>query len=546
MKRFIYIIVLSVLSGCSLYDVHNTLDDIESYIADDPDSALEVIESIDTSLLKSESSRARHALLHAMALDKTYIDVTDDSLALVAVNYYQNHESEKYLARSLYYLALSYYYSGQYDDCIIQLSKAEPVAEKHDSLYLGFIKVLQADTFNHNYNSLEELACLEEAHVVYSKIGADYYADVTAMRLSEAYINNERYSDADILLKSLLAKDNLNIGIRIKTMLLSAFEKTIGEDKDIEYACYIYDEIVEKYEGKYMDERDYWVYAYVLSSSNRKNESQQIIDCLKSGDALSITSLYWSYRLAKDSKDISNALFYLEEFSRQNDLEVDGILRQSISNIQRDFYQAQYEIADYQAHNRMLTIICVVISSFLAICLVLFVLFRHIRLHKMEKERYIQYAEEISRQLNYYKENLYSSLQKKYISLYKSRYETIGSLFEQYTNSTGRVDAERQIYKKVVSLIDELRDEIDNGEGFEKILNADLDGIMEKLRREVPKLNRKDLILFGYFALGFDPTIISHFMNTSINTIYIRKSRMKKSIEESESEHKSEFLEILS
>jgi len=295
-----------------------------------------------------------------------------------------------------------------------------------------------------------------------------------------------------------------------------------------------------------MDERDYWVYAYVLYSLNRKEESLQIVDYLTCDDSLSITSLYWKYRLAKDSNDISNALFYLEEFSRQNDLEVDRILRQSISNIQRDYYHAQYEIADYKAYNRKLTLIIVVISSILIVCIFVFVLMRYIRMHKVEKDRYIQYAEEVSRQLKHYKEDVYSLLQKKYISLYKSRYETIGILFEQYTNSTGRIDAERQIYKKVVSLIDELRDEIDNGEGFEKILNADLDGIMEKLRREVPKLNRKDLILFGYFALGFDPTVISHFMNTSINTIYIRKSRMKKSIEESESEHKLEFLEILS
>ena len=545
MKRFIYIIVLSVLSGCGLYGVHETLDDVESYMADDPDSALTVLESMDTSLLKSEGSRARHALLHAMALDKTYIDVTDDSLALVAVNYYQNHESEKYLARSLYYLALSYYYSGQYDDCIIQLSKAEPVAEKHDSLYLGFIKVLQADTFMRNYNTIEQMICLEKALHVYTDIGAEYYINVAKLGLAKAYINNYRYDDALLLLECLINKEELKSSIKAKSICNYAFILATRPEPDYSAAISLYNKLLKEENGKYLSSQDYWVFALSLLKEGRNEEYEDLEMVLSQFDT-TLTSTYWQYRIEKEKGRVDQALYNLELFSEKNDTEVSNILKQSISNIQRDFYQAQYEIADYQAHNRMLTIICVVISSFLAICLVLFVLFRHIRLHKMEKERYIQYAEEISRQLNYYKENLYSSLQKKYISLYKSRYETIGSLFEQYTNSTGRVDAERQIYRKVVSLIDELRDEIDNGEGFEKILNADLDGIMEKLRREVPKLNRKDLILFGYFALGFDPTIISHFMNTSINTIYIRKSRMKKSIEESESEHKSEFLEILS
>ena len=97
-----------------------------------------------------------------------------------------------------------------------------------------------------------------------------------------------------------------------------------------------------------------------------------------------------------------------------------------------------------------------------------------------------------------------------------------------------------------MSLIDELRKEIGNNEDFELMLDKDLDGIMTKLHSALPDLKKKDYALFGYMALGFDATIISHFMDCTVNTIYIRKSRLKKAIDESGSEHKSLLKEIIS
>ena len=129
MKHLLYILPVIILTSCTAIDVRRTLNDVETYIAERPDSALSVLESIDTTSLTTKGLRAHHALLHAMALDKNYIDVTDDSLALTAVNYFQKRGPKKNYARSLYYLALSYYYNEQYDKSIIELSKAEPVAE---------------------------------------------------------------------------------------------------------------------------------------------------------------------------------------------------------------------------------------------------------------------------------------------------------------------------------------------------------------------------------------------------------------------------------
>ena len=80
MRQFVFIFLSFILLSCRSYDVNRTLQDIDSYIMTRPDSALTVLEGVGRDLLRSERQRAYHALLYAMALDKNYIDVNDDSI----------------------------------------------------------------------------------------------------------------------------------------------------------------------------------------------------------------------------------------------------------------------------------------------------------------------------------------------------------------------------------------------------------------------------------------------------------------------------------
>ena len=70
-----------------------------------PDTALALLDSIDShSLMRADN--ALYALLMSQALDKNYIDITNDSLINIAVEHY-THSHNKY------YKMLSYYYYGR-------------------------------------------------------------------------------------------------------------------------------------------------------------------------------------------------------------------------------------------------------------------------------------------------------------------------------------------------------------------------------------------------------------------------------------------------
>ena len=544
MRSVLLVLSIAIFVGCTSVKVNTTLKDIESYIFERPDSALAVIESIDRSTLRNNGLKAHHALLHAMALDKNYIDVTDDSLASVAVRYYSKRGPKKYLARSLYYKGLSYFNDYKYDKSIIELSKAESIATTFDSLYLGFIKVLQSNIYNINYNEVASIDLLEDALSIYTSLNKEYYMCVAKRELAVAYTNIERYDDAEKLLKELISSDKLNTRILTKSLGDYAFLLAVRSNPNFKEAVEFYEKTATVEDGRYMSKQDYWVWAYSLARIGNTDKAQQIVDMLSPADT-SGTAYYWQYAIAKHLGKSSEALDLFEKFLDRNNEEVVQILKQSISSVQRDYYQSQYEISDYKVRIQSLILYIVIISSLFFITLIVITAARYMRKKEEEKENYIRYAEEVNRQLEDFKNGEYSALQKKYISMHKEKYETLQILFEKYLQSEGRVDAEKLVYKKVVSLINELKKDIENTSRFDKILDTELDGMMTNLRNEFPKLNQRYYNLFGYLAIGFNTSIIAHFMGCSENAVRIIKNRLKSTIKNSDAVHKSEFMEII-
>lgn len=543
LKIFISVSGFILLYSCDAYDVQHKLYDVESYIMERPDSALAVLDSMDRSCLTSDRLRAHHALLHAMALDKNFIDVTDDSIASVAVEYFSKKGPEKYEARALYYLGLSYYYAQDYDKAILEFTKAEKVAEMCDSLYWGMIKSLQSNTYSKTYNDKEALSNLEQAYDIFSNLSLDYYVNASALGLAKLYFNNNNRFKADSLLSKLVMSKDIDSRVRFSAIQSKAYLNVSDSNYDYDEAILLYD-ILLKECTSCMSYRDYWAYAYALINSGRQRESQDIVAQLSQVDT-STTAYYWQYLIEKSKGNYSEALTLLEKSVTANNIEVTDALKQSLALSQRDYYKSQSELSEYKANNRKLTVISISVVSVMILLLVLWGTSIYIRRQREEKEYYLNYADEIRRQLEAYRTEDYPELKRKYIELYKSKFEVIGNLYEQYTLFDGKKNAEHAIYERVSSIVEDFRNDYGNIRSLESVLNEDMDNIVANLRNEMPRFKEVDYSIFCFMLIGFDATTISHLLNTSINTIYIRKSRIKKSIEEMNPEHKIQFLEVL-
>ena len=519
------------------------MNDVETYISERPDSALMVLDSIDRDLLITQKTKSHHALLYAMALDKNYIDVLDDSLAQMALVYYDKLGDKKYKARSYYYLGLANYYSQDYDKAILDFTKAECVAQKHDSLYWGMIKVAQADTYRKTYNEVEEYKNLLKSSEIFKKVSSYHYY-VSLLRLSHVYLDRKEYVAAEEIYKAILNED-LDEKILANAIRCSAYLNVIKSDHDMESAVELYVRLINEYSEEYMTLKDYWALAYSLNCLNRKEESDELVSHLISVDT-TVASEYWQYLFAKDGFDYKDALYHLEKMTEKNENEVSTALKQELSLKQRDYYASQTELISYKMHNRTLLLVFVIVFICMSVGYLLVFFREHVKKQQEEKNRYMEYVDEIARQLEYLNNEGADSLKRKYIDLYKSKYEVLRSLSDQYLQTENRVDAEEKMYKKVMSLVNEIRNDEVHRAKFEAMLDNDLGGIMTNFRNEFPKLKEIDYAIFSYWIIGFDATTISHLLDTSLNIVYIRKTRIKQQIKEKSPEHKEQFLEMIS
>lgn len=543
MKRLLAItIILLSIASCTFINVSRTLNDVESYIMERPDSALAVLESIDRVDLNTARTEAHHALLHAMALDKNYIDVTEDSIAKVATEYYKKHGPRRNYARALYYLGKSYYYNEEYDKAILEYSKAEKVAEGCDSLYLGMIYSGKSYTYNCNYNSSQEAYYAQKAYEIFSKLNISSYTRAALYRLAVSYHNNDEYENA-LNVYNRIIEESSDVDFFLLQSLLGKAH-TMIEIEDSDY--FVIDNLFRKAHNEYhaeFEERDYWAWIYSLYKIGSNNEAEAIMNNIDVSEEY--TANFWKSRIYAFLNDWESVY----KFDRLNDIYqnkvIENILEESLETYQRDYYQSELESSEYKVKTRTIGLIGVIVIAVLIIIIICLLINKYIRKQKEEKEKLLEYSEEIRRQLSEEKKKDYPTLKRKYLSLYKSKFETIGSLSEQYIQAEGRTDIESVMYKKVLKLINEVKKDYSNSARFEAMLDEDLDMIMTNLRKEMPKFSETDYSIFSYLVVGFDATTISRLLDISVNNIYVHKHRIRTRIEERHPEHASQFLEML-
>lgn len=108
--------LLMTLISCDRHsEAWNELNQAELLMGTKPDSALTIIERINTSAIKGEEETARYALLKSMALDKNYIDTTSFDILQPAIDYYLENGSADERLRTLYYQGRIFMNKSDYD-----------------------------------------------------------------------------------------------------------------------------------------------------------------------------------------------------------------------------------------------------------------------------------------------------------------------------------------------------------------------------------------------------------------------------------------------
>lgn len=121
------VFVMLFCSSCMPRTEHiqSRLSELDDLVYSNPSYVLHSLSEIDINSIHHKRHKAKHALLHAIALDKTYKDIENDSIIKPALEYYSKHGPSLDRLRTFYYTARIYENSGDMEKAMEFLAKSE-------------------------------------------------------------------------------------------------------------------------------------------------------------------------------------------------------------------------------------------------------------------------------------------------------------------------------------------------------------------------------------------------------------------------------------
>ena len=202
--RCIFILTIFLYAGCnSLPAGHITqvFDEVENCINVQPDSALVMLQRIDSTALTGPAMKARYALLKTMALDKCFMNITAPGLLDPAVSWYTKFGSADEKLKVQHYQGRIQQDLGNQKAAIVAYSRAEKYVDRaRDKHAVGVLYAAIGSVYNSVYNREQELFYKEKTCAVFKQTDDAMYGSSLGS-LALAYQNKKEWALADSLFR---------------------------------------------------------------------------------------------------------------------------------------------------------------------------------------------------------------------------------------------------------------------------------------------------------------------------------------------------------
>lgn len=341
--RVVYIMIAAVtVCSCVTREIRSTLLCAENLIGSRPDSALTLLNGLDTTKFRTEAMKAKFALLHAMALDKNYVDTTDVRVIMPAVRYYEHHGFADEKLKSLFYYGRIVYNAHNYENAVLIFADAlrhvdEVSDRKSVALLYSYIGLCYART--HNYKESNKF--LNEAMAIFQNLNDSTNAAIVKYDICHNYASVYEWNKADSLYTAVIADPHLPKKTKCEALLTYGVMLTLCPSHEYIKAVDMFEASLalsgeKSFSSFYRD----GAYACALSYIGRKKESDSIIANIStiSGYEDSDDAKYWNARIAYHDGDYKSAFKLLLTSLQNYNGEILELESQSSVVAMRDFY----------------------------------------------------------------------------------------------------------------------------------------------------------------------------------------------------------------
>lgn len=543
---FILFISISILSGCGNKEINRSLKSIEAMLDNRPVEALALLDEIDTTALRFRSQRMRHHLLYAIALDKNHVDDGRfvQEMASVAEWYEQfGNKSNKLKAK--------YYYGDQlrgarlFEEAAVQFMRSEKEAVEQENWFLAGMSARSLFyVFAKTYNFSEELASIMRALEYYQLAGKEIHEDDSRIKLAMAYYDNSHIQKADSVFNvSIKVAEDKNDTIRLYEALVQSVDVLLVKNS------FQPDSVIARLSraeglGYCPDARALANYALAFSLVGRKGESERCLKtaydhCGNEREKAFVSSR--EYTIHKTSGNLDSTLSVLSYLDSYTNKEMIRAQDQSVIRA----YNSYLELANYRlSHENRVKQVFLSLSILLALSVIViaYMLIKNVSKHHRS----------VTERMRMEMEQLRLSEEEKRLEAdrYRLACEELESFGFEVFDRIGRVYYSSEnnpvsVVKAYGLMINKLREEEFLNRFITSIDNTH-DGVVSRLKAQIPSLSRSRLLFFAYLVQGLSYTTISVIMNCNQRqNLYDIRKRLVQKIKKSDPVDKDLFLSYL-
>lgn len=551
MRRSIlcFLLVTLSLTGCRSTRQTSTLfDDIESLMASAPDSALCLLRSIDPDTLGSRACRARHALLHAQALDKNGIDLKSDSVIAPAAAYYARRGSKRDKAYTNYYLGRIRNNAGQIGEAVELMQAAEKYAAPIGETYLlGLIYNCRANLYYSQYSLDEALEMYDKADSCFRLEGKIVFAGYMAKAKATTYAIMQNFTASQREYRKALTIFDSTGNNRQVCLISSSMAYQMRNDDRISTDSiknFLHKTYAHNTAG-IIPPNDYPVWADIYYRENKIDSARYFCNLISKNKLNSADQQCALHILRSQIEEASGNYQYSSSNWKKAYSLLDSISRYEKENLIQRIEQ-RYENKELQHHNEVLRLRN---RSFVSIgALILTILLStFILILRRRQEIILRQKEESERRQAYI-----DALTENYEAL-KGRYEE----FLEDANSRSEEDANlmKAIEKRLTDMkrllgiaysggcnpqifynaFKEYATGMNNDEhafsDLRYVINKRYNGIVDYLRKVHPKLTSSELNMLCMLLYGFSFDCIRLVFNhDNIDSIYSRRNKLREKL----------------
>ena len=401
MKARTAIFWLALLLGfCACSDkkgLTDTLHRAEALMNEYPDSALQLLRALPVADMHQAGNRARYALLYSQALDKNYIDETNDSLINIAVDYYRTTDDVRSKFLAFYYRGRVYANGGDFLRATSNYMEAEQLADAVNDGYLqGLLYAEMGRIYRLCYDYSKSLEAHQKAAECYERAGKIRHRNYMWLNQSLIYKNMNQYTESEHLLQQTLleAKEQEDYDLLrecLGDLILLAIEqgkmsKARLYNEDLEqqnlgykHSVYFISKVAEMYisEGKLSVAK-----AYIDEGWNLAIERKDSV------------YLYISSSLLFSVMGDSNAAYQsLQKGTSLQVKEVHQALSQPVLTAQRDYLVEKLELEAYQLRLEKRYKLLSILFLMMLLAVTVYVFIRIFKRYKKRTQQTIRFLE---------------------------------------------------------------------------------------------------------------------------------------------------------